>query len=134
MEKEFRRAVVMGCACIVTSRFTVEELEKFHNYLPDALVLKGDSGEELYKIEIQEEISGGCILEDHICYSRAKTPEGKATVTLLIDPEAEDKAVVIGEAFGPALLLLEKLEQQLLSRVAELEEKTARINGLICRP
>ncbi len=134
MEKEFRRAVIMGCACVITSRFTVEELENFRDYLPEALVLKNEEGDILYWIGIQEEVKGGYILEDHICYSRAKTPEGKATVTLLIDPNEEDKAVCIGEAFGPALLMLEKLEKQMLSRTEELNIKIAEIDGLIFRP
>jgi len=134
MEKEFRRAVIMGCACVVTSRFTVEELENFANYLPDALVLKDDSEEELYKIEVQEEVSGGCIQEDHICYSRAKVPGGKATVTVLIDPEEDDKAEAIRNVFGAALLRLEELEEQMLSRKEELKEKIGEIDRLICRP
>ena len=134
MEKEFRRAVIMGCACVITSRFTVEELESFRNYLPDALVLKNDEDEEIYRIGLEEEFNGGKILDDLTSYSKTKAPGGKATVTVLIDPEDDDKAEAIRIAFGAALLRLEELEEQMLSRLEELKEKIGEIDGLICRP
>ena len=134
MEKVFRRAVVMGCACVVTSWFTVKELEEFENYLPEALVLKNEEDEEIYRISVEEDCNGGKILDDRTSYSKANVPGGKATVTVLIDPEEDDKAEAIRNVFGAALLRLEELEGQMLSRQEELKEKIGEIDGLICRP
>ena len=120
------RALLMGCACVVKSRLTPGEIEKFCIYNPEALVMKNDQGEEIFRIDLDDE-TPGCITREAAVFSKVTTEEGKATITVLIDPECEDKKKAIMESVGPGLRLLEVLEQQLVAKLPGLadEEKKA---------
>ncbi len=134
MEKDFRRAVVVGCACVVFSRLTIEELKNYKNYHPEALKMvdEDDKSKVVFTIDIDE--GPGHIFQDEAVFGDAETPDGHATITVLIDPAAEDKPGLIREKFGIALLRLEELEEQLISRMDDLNEEVQKIDGMICRP
>ena len=129
MENVFRRAVVMGCACVITSRMTVEQIEKYVVYHPEALCLVDEDDKTVFEVALED---GPGHIEAHKAgYSRTKTPDGRATITVVIDPEAEDKSALVLKHFGKALMHLEELEDQLLKRAGELEEEVSSIKALI---
>lgn len=131
MENDFRRAVVMGCACVVTSRLTVEQIENFKYYMPEMLTMVDEDGKPVFTVDIGDE--PGCLEENKAVYSNTKTPDGKATITILIDPDEEDKPGVIRKYFGVALLRLEEFEQRMLSNLDDLSEVIRKVDGLISR-
>lgn len=130
MEKTSGRAVVMGCACVITSKLTCEQIENFRRYHPEALVMRGeDSSEVVFTMDIDD--GPGSISREKAVYSRTKTPDGKATITVILDPEIEDKVETVRDKLGPALLLLEELERQMLEMVEPIQEEIAKLDGMI---
>jgi len=60
-----------------------------------------------------------------------KCAEGKATMTILVDPEHEDKLTVVQNELGSALLKLQKMEQMLLGKLDSLAETEEKAKSLI---
>ena len=131
MDNEFRRAVVMGCACVVTSRLTVEQIENFKHYMPEMLTMVDEEGKPVFTVDIGDE--AGRLENDKAVYSNTKMPDGKATITILIDPDEEDKPGIVKKYFGIALLRLEEIEQGMLSYMDDLNETIRKVDGMICR-
>ena len=130
MDRKFNRAVILGCACVITSRLTCEQYEMYSRYHPEALKMADEDGNVIFTVEIDQD-GPGSILPDKACFSRTKTPDGKATITVVIDPEIEEKVKVITERFGSALLHLEELEEHLLEKAGELEEEVRKVEGMV---
>ena len=125
------KAIVMGCACVVISGLTPEEIDRFRRYDPEALTLKRD-GETVYTVEIDRE-GPGSLEEDKAVYSAVKSANGKATITILLDPGAEDKAKLVQDRLGAPLLKLKELEEQILGRKDQLRETEKSVDELITR-
>ena len=132
MEKMTKRVIVMGCACVITSFLTVEQIENFRKYLPEALKLTDEtSGREVCSIELDD--GPGSIVDGKVTFSRTKTPDGMASITLLLDPEIEDKAEMVKTQIGASLIALDRLETLLLERLKELESTMCRMDEMICQ-
>ena len=131
MENEFRRAVVMGCACVITSRLTVEEIQNFKHYHPEALTMVDENDKAVFSIDINE--NPGSLEDRKAVYSTTKTPDGKATITIVLDPDAEDKVELVRKHLGAALLRLEELEDSLLTKIGDLNEEVRKVDEMICR-
>lgn len=130
MEKILNRVTILGCACVIISALTVEEIDSFRKYLPEALNLTDETGEKVvYSLEIDN--GPGCMMPEKAVFSRVKAQDGLATITILLDPEAEDKGTLVRNQLGASLLLLNALEEQLLSRTEELVEKIQIVDQLI---
>ena len=122
------KAVVMGCACVVVSSLTPDEIDRFNRYDPDALVLKKD-GEPVFSIRMDD--GPGTLLEDAANYSRTTSADGKATITILLDPDAEDKAALVQKDVGASLLKLDELEKQIVGMTEHLQEMEEAAGALI---
>ena len=130
MEKVFNRATIMGCACVITSGLTVEQIEDFRKYLPEALKLTDEmSGEGVFSIDLDD--GPGCITEEKAVFIRTRTPDGKATITVVLDPEIEDKRETVRDKIGASLVALNRLEEQLLGKLDELGETVRRMDNMI---
>ena len=130
MEKMTKRVIVMGCACVITSFLTVEQIENFRKYLPEALKLTDETcGKEVCSIELDD--GPGSIVDGKVTFSRTRTPDGLASITLLLDPETEDKAEMIKKQIGASLIVLDRLETLLLERLKELEYAMRRMDEMI---
>ncbi len=129
MEERFGRAVILGCACVINSRLTVEQYEQFRRYHPEALKLVDEDDRVLFSVDLDD--GPGHIRQEEACFSRTRTPDGKATITVVIDPEIEDKAETVRDRFAAALLHLDELEEHLLEKVGELEEEVKKVEGMI---
>ncbi len=114
------KAIVMGCACVVISSLTPEEIDRFIKYDPESMVLKKDEG-AVFSIQLDD--GPGSLVEDCATYGKTKSADGKATITILLDPEAEDKVGMVQEKLGPALLKLDELESQIIGKKDQLLEK-----------
>ncbi len=129
MEERFGRAVILGCACVIISRLTVERYEQFRRYHPEALKLVDEDDNVLFSVDLDD--GPGHIEPESACFSRTKTPDGMATITVVIDPEIEDKAEAIRDRFASALLHLDELEEHLLEKIGELEEEVRKVEEMI---
>lgn len=116
------RALLMGCACVVKSLLTPEQIEKYCIYDPEALVKKNEAGEVVFRIDLNGELPGSITPEGAV-FSKVKTTDGKATITVIIDPECEDRKAALMETVGPGLRRLEEMEPKLLAKLPDLAEK-----------
>ena len=64
-------------------------------------------------------------------YSRTKTPDGMATITVLVDPGVEDKAGTIRSRMGSSLIALDRLEGILLERLEELHDAMRQVDEMV---
>ena len=115
------RVLLMGCACVVTSMLTLEQLRKYCVYLPEELELKNRRGEVIYAIRLDDE-APGCITDEDTVYSGTTTEDGRATVTVLIDPECRDKKEAVRQNLSAALKRLNTLERRLTAKLPGLVE------------
>ena len=69
--------------------------------------------------------------ETEAVYSRTKSADGKATITLLLNPDTENKLELAQEKIGPILVKLQKLEAKLLESVEVVAEIEKKANSLI---
>ena len=107
------KVMIMGCACVIISSLTPEEIERIKAYEPKSLTLTRDR-DEPFTIDI--DAGPGCITKENAVYSRVKSTNGKATITILLDPKTEDRTKAVSNEIGASLLKLDELEKQLLTR------------------
>ena len=125
-----KKAVVMGCSCVIISDLTPEELDSFKKYMPEALTLVDpDSPDSSFSLDIDD--GPGHIADTTAAYSRAKSADGKATITVILDPEADDKLDLVQGTIGPSLLKLDALEKKLLDQREQLAETVNTMKALI---
>ena len=118
------KVIVMGCACVVISSLEPEQIERYDKFAPEALTMDG------FTISLDEE-QPGCLNSDGATYSKTKSADGKATITILLDPAVEDKGELVQEKIGPMLLKLDELEKQILERNDDFREKDEAVKALI---
>ena len=123
------RVIIAGTACIVNSKLTVKELDDFTHFHPEALTLRNEAGEEIFSIEVVD--GPGRLEPDHAAYSSVESAQGKAVMTIILDPEEEDKLSLVRDTFGPALLRLEELENQLLGMRETVEAEKKQVEDMI---
>ena len=95
------KVMIIGCACIIISSLTPEDIDRVRLYEPKALTLTRD-GEPCFSIDIGP--GPGSITGSNAVYSRATAAGGKATITILLDPEMEDMTIAVSDKIGPSLL------------------------------
>ena len=124
------KAIVAGCACVIISELSPEEIERFKTYQPEALQLCDENNpENIFTLDIDE--GPGCLEETKAVYSRTKSAEGKATITLLLEPDEEKKLELVQKLVGRMLVKLQALEEKLLEHVEEIAKTEKKINSLI---
>lgn len=124
------RVRILGCACIIRSDFTPEELRDFKRYLPEALTMYGDNNEPVFAIALVED-SSGSLTEYGAVFSRKTNSDGKALMTILIDPDCDDAKETIRQHLGSSLLRLMEMEKQLKSKVAEMQRRKEALDKCI---
>lgn len=115
------RALILGCACVVRSKLTPGQIEKFSIYRPEALKLKDTAGNTVFTLDVGD--GGGSLTPEGAVFSRATTADGKATITILTDPECENRKEAVLSAIGIGFTLLDGLEKQLLTKLPDLEKE-----------
>ena len=124
------KAVVMGCVCVVVSSLTPEQLESAKRYAPEVLKLTDETGDVVYSLDIDKNQPGN-VMKETALYSDCKSADGKATITIILDPEVEDKAQLVHDSLGADLLKLDRLERQILEKMEGIEEKEKQARDLI---
>ena len=117
------KAVIIGSACVVFSSLSPDEIRRFKAYHPEALQLHDDETDEvIFTLDIDEE-SPGSLTPDGAVFSKAVSADGKATITILLDPSVDDRMALAEKNLGRALLQLIDMEKQLVENLPDLEEE-----------
>ena len=119
--------VVAGHAAILTSAAKREDLVRILAFDPDALTLYDDETDEpVFKVSVDD--GPGSANENGVLFGSSVDQEGHAQVTVLLDPEEEDKLSMVRESLGSAILNLIQIEEDVPEILKSIEKKEAEIN------
>ena len=104
------RAIINGATCVVYSSLKKDELRWVKATYPDLLRVIGENGRPAFEVTLDDEMPGS-VEEDVVTFGAPVSAEGYATITVLIDPEAEDAGS----------LIMDKMKEP-LQHLAEIEE------------
>lgn len=116
------KATVVGDALVVTSALSLEDIKTVEKYGPEHLVLKGgeDGKEELFAICSCE--GPGDINDVGAAFGRSTRDDGGfACITMMVGDIKGDAAQYVADLIGPALYKLNKLEEQIVAAMPEIE-------------
>lgn len=127
------QAIVVGSACVVKSTMTPEEIKQLKKLHPETLVMYDEETKEpVFALDIDEDAPGS-INMNGACFGKATSEDGKATITVVLDPSAEDPMDLVYEKIGKALANLDEMETQIAEVLPSLQEEDRRIRGMISR-
>lgn len=126
------QAFIMGSSCVIKSRLSPEQIGLVKKYHPEKLCLYNEEGEALFKIDV-DGTSPGSINKNGACFGNATTPEGKATITIVLDPAVEDTVELVRDKLGYALTCLKTMESKILEVIPEIEQEEAEIRSMIVK-
>ena len=124
------QAIVVGSACVVKSSLTPDEIKQLKKFHPESLTMTDEDGEPVFAIDIDEETPGS-INKYGATFGNATGEDGKATITIVLDPSTENAADLVYEKLGHALALLGELEEGLAEVIPTLAEEERRIRAMI---
>lgn len=120
---------IAGRAATIVSIFTTEQLELVRKYRPDALVLKDEDGNVTFKVTTACEES---ISQYGVAFAADTFGDGKACLTVVDNCGYYDKPEeFVIDAFGKALLNLNKVERQIPDALDEIEAELDLIKDAI---
>ena len=120
---------ISGASAVLVSNVALEDWERVEKYAPEALKIVDEDGEAIFKV--QTCCGGGSINKYGVCFGTYTNEGGKATVTVLLDEEVDDKVAAVKEIMGSALLDLNEIEATIPDVLKEIGEKEAEIDKLI---
>jgi hypothetical protein len=124
---------INGAAVVVTSGVKLEDWKRIEKYAPELLkIVDAETDDVLFKVKTSCN-GGGTINKNGVCFGPEAyaNSEGYATITILLDPEVEDKKAAVKEMFGSALIDLNSIEKEAPDVLKDIAEKEAEIDSLI---
>lgn len=126
------QAIVVGSSCVVKSTLTPDEIKRIKKIHPEALMMYDESEEPVFAIDINEEMPGS-INNNGACFGSATSSDGKATITVVLDPAAENTVDLVYDRLGRALIYLKDMEDKLREIIPELDNEEREIRSMIVR-
>ena len=126
------QAIVVGSSCVVKSSLTPEEIKRVKKFHPEALMMYDENNEPVFAIDI-DETQPGSIDDVGACFGNATSTDGKATITIVIDPAAEDPGELVYEKLGRSLLYLREMEENLVEMLPSMNDEERNIRSMIVR-
>jgi len=120
---------ISGASAVVVSDVAREDWERVEKYAPEALKIVDEDGDALFKVKTCS--GSGSINEYGVCFGTYTNDGGKATVTVLLDEDVDDKLAAVKDIMGSALLDLNQIEKEIPDLLKEITEKEAEIDKLI---
>lgn len=120
---------VSGASAVVVSDVNLDDWKRVEKYAPEALkIVEEETGDTLFRVMTGP--MGGSMNENGVVFG-TYTNSGKATVTILLDEEVEDKIQALKDTIGSALLDLNEIEKDIPTILTDIAEKEAEIEKLI---
>ena len=94
--------------------------------------MQDEHGDPIFAISL-DETSPGSLNDYGAVFSTKTNKHGHATITIVIDPECEDTEKLVRESLGSSILRLIRMEQHLLMKQPELNEKKSLLADHITR-
>ena len=120
---------ITGASAVLVSDVTLEDWQRVEKYAPEMLKITDEEGEATFKVMTCG--GAGSVNEYGVCFGSYVNDGGKATVTVLLDEEVEDKLQAIKDTMGSALLELNSIEKAIPDVLKDIAHKEAEIDKLI---
>ena len=120
---------ISGASAVLVSDVTLEDWKRVEKYAPEALKIVDEDGETIFLVATRP--GSGSINKYGVCFGSYENDGGKATVTVLLDEDVEDKRAAVKEIMGSALLDLNDIEKELPQVLKDIGDKEAEIEKLI---
>lgn len=106
----------------VISECKAEDLAKLQKYRPEALVLRDEKDNELFRISFNEKVSEGSITRAGAVFNKTNA-EGKACFTALFDAKIknEERKDAVKDILAPVQERISKLEKQIDTECKKLD-------------
>lgn len=126
------QATILGSSCVIKTALAPDDIKRVKKFHPEALVMDDEDGDPVFAIDIDEE-GPGSINEYGARFGNSVSSDGKATITVLLDPTAEDTESLVYEQIGSALRYLKEMEEHVVSILPELEAEEQETRSMITR-
>lgn len=120
---------ISGASAVLVSEIALEDWKRVEKYAPEAMKIVDEDGETLFKVKTST--GGGSVNEYGVCFGSYTNEGRKATVTVLLEEDVEDKLGAVRDIMGTALLDLNDIEGEIPGLLKEIADKEAEINKLI---
>ena len=125
-------ALIAGSSCMIKSTLTPAEIKRVKKFHPEALVMTDEDDKPMFAIDIDEETPGE-IDNNGACFGSATSEDGKATITVLLDPTEENPQDLVYNKLGRALMYLKEMEEHIAEVLPELDTEEREIRSMITR-
>lgn len=127
------KITVTGSAVVITSAVKYEDIEKVQKYRPDALTLKNEEKEPVFRIGVTDRGPGGIDKYGASFGGHTFDENRLATITLMTigGDTAEEIKDAIADKYGAALLSINKIEATLPTVIDEINAERDLIRGAI---
>lgn len=126
------QAIIVGSSCVIKSTLTSAEIKRVKKLCPDALVMVDDNNEPVFAIDINENMPGS-INDNGACFGNATDAEGKATITVVLDPSAPDTEALVFDQLGRNLMRLKEMEEHIANILPEIDTEEQKIKEMIVK-
>lgn len=127
------QAIVVGCSCTIKSTLTPADIKRVKKFHPEALVMDDKDGMPMFAIDIDESMPGS-INNNGACFGAATSTDGKAEITIVLDPAAADNMVdLVYERLGRSLMYLKEMEEHIAEVLPDLDTEEREIRAMIVR-
>jgi hypothetical protein len=121
---------ISGASAVLVSEVALADWQRVEKFNPEELVILNEEKEPIFKVVTACE-GPGSVNEYGVCFGAYTNEGGKATVTVLLDEEIDDKREAVREIMGTALLTLNEIEQKIPELLEKIALKEAKIDELI---
>ena len=126
------QAIVVGSSCVVKSTLTPAEIKRIKKFHPEALMMDDEDGDPIFAVDIDETMPGS-INNNGACFGNATSQDGKATITVVLDPAVENTEDLVYDKLGRALMYLKEMEEHIAEILPELDTEEREIRAMITR-
>lgn len=128
--EEKAKVYIMGCAAVIVSTIALEDWKMVEKYAPKMLQVLDEEEKDIV-FTVRTDSGPGRITHEGIVWGEAADEEGKATITILIDTDIENKKEAVMDICGSALLDLIEIEKEMPNLVKEIREEREKIESCI---
>ena len=124
------KTTIVGDAVVVTSTKTLEDIKTLEKYRPKALCLyeTDEDGKKQEIFKIGSTSGEGSLGTYGASFGGVTHDDAKlATITMCLPKSVTDVKEYVAEKYGPALLNLNKVEEQFEAALAEIEAQKAAV-------
>lgn len=120
---------ISGASAVLVSDVALEDWKKVQKYAPEMMKIYDEDDEVVFKVAVCG--GPGSANKYGICFGGHTNEGGKATVTILLDDNVDDKVAAVKEVIGTALLDLNRIEEAIPETLEEIAKKDAELEALI---